>query len=134
MKMKKIVLSMAIVFSMFMLNAPESQSRGQLIAKVIRQADTTTFKVYGKCGMCKKRIEAAAAGVDGVEAAAWNIDSGTLTVTYDAQKISEIDIHKAIADVGHDTEKAKATDETYNKLMGCCKYERPEKVNVENKQ
>lgn len=133
--MKKIVLSMAIVFSMFMLNAPESQSKEKIIAKVTQQSmDTTTFIVYGKCGMCKKRIEAAAAGVDGVEAAAWDIDSGTLAVTYDAQKISEIDIHKAIADVGHDTEKVKATDEAYNKLMGCCKYERPEKVNEENKQ
>jgi hypothetical protein len=30
----------------------------------------------------------------------------------------------AIANAGHDTEMHKATDEAYNKLPGCCKYER----------
>jgi hypothetical protein len=33
-------------------------------------------------------------------------------------------IHKAIAAVGYDTELFKATDESYNNLHFCCKYER----------
>ena len=32
------------------------------------------------------------------------------------------DIHKAIAKAGHDTEKFKSDNETYNSLPDCCKY------------
>ena len=31
----------------------------------------------------------------------------------------------AIAKVEHDTDMHKATDEVYDNLPGCCKYERP---------
>lgn len=34
------------------------------------------------------------------------------------------DIQKAIAKVGHDAGKHKASDEVYDRLPGCCKYER----------
>ena len=29
-----------------------------------------------------------------------------------------------IADIGHDTDKVKATEEQYQKLHGCCHYDR----------
>jgi mercuric ion binding protein len=45
-------------------------------------------------------------------------------VKYDRTKLKEMKIHEATADVGHDIENVKATDEAYGKLMGCCKYER----------
>ena len=36
----------------------------------------------------------------------------------------------AVAKVGHDTDMHKATDEAYNKLPSCCKYDRTaEKAN-----
>jgi len=35
-----------------------------------------------------------------------------------------MEIHEAIAAVGHDTEKVKATDEAYEELHTCCKYPR----------
>ena len=34
------------------------------------------------------------------------------------------DIHKAIANVGYDTDKIKAKDEVYKDLHKCCKYDR----------
>jgi hypothetical protein len=34
----------------------------------------------------------------------------------------------AIANSGHDTKMHKASDEVYDKLPGCCKYERMEEV------
>jgi hypothetical protein len=40
------------------------------------------------------------------------------------EKCSLIDVKKAIAKVGHDTDEVKATDEDYEKLHGCCMYER----------
>lgn len=39
-------------------------------------------------------------------------------------KVKLNDIHKAVAKIGHDIEKEKASDEVYNGLAACCKYER----------
>lgn len=91
------------------------------------ETKTETFKVYGNCGMCEKRIENAATALDGVSTAEWDKETDMIEVTFDADKVKLEDIHKAIAKVGHDTEKAYAEDEVYNNLHGCCKYDRPEK-------
>jgi Cu(I)/Ag(I) efflux system membrane fusion protein len=85
------------------------------------------FKVYGNCGMCKKRIEKAATSLDGVSKADWNKDTKMIEVSFDAMQIKVEDIHSAIADVGHDTDKVTAKDNTYNDLPGCCKYDRKSK-------
>ena len=90
-----------------------------------QDAKTEKFKVYGNCGMCKKRIEKAAA-IDGVTKADWNVETKIMTVTYNADKTDTAAIQKKIAAVGHDTEKQKAADSVYNKLPGCCQYERKE--------
>jgi len=84
---------------------------------------TDSFKVYGNCGMCKKRIERATA-VDGITKSDWNVDTKMMTVTYDPTKLSNDAIQKKIAAIGHDTEKEKAVDSVYNKLPGCCIYDR----------
>lgn len=87
------------------------------------QTMTTKFKVFGNCGMCKKRIENAAR-IDGVETAEWDIDSHILTVTFDEKKVKPGQIQKAVAAVGHDTEKVRADDSVYSKLHECCQYQR----------
>jgi periplasmic mercuric ion binding protein len=84
---------------------------------------TETFKVYGNCGMCKKRIDKAAVG-EGVAKADWNVETKIMTITYDPSKTTNAAIQKKIAAVGHDTEKEKAADSVYNKLPGCCLYDR----------
>ena len=89
------------------------------------KSETVEFKVFGNCGMCKSRIEKAL-NVDGVESAKWDKDTKIAVVVYDSEKISEDKLHQLVAEVGHDTEKVTAKDETYSKLHGCCKYERPE--------
>ena len=84
---------------------------------------TETFKVYGNCGMCEKRIEKAAKGAGAIKAD-WNEETQMITVTYDGSKTPVEVIHKAIAAVGHDTDKEKASDAVYKKLPGCCLYDR----------
>lgn len=98
-----------------------------LLASVVAFAGNKTekFKVYGNCGMCEKRIEKAATGVDGVAKADWNKDTKMMEVTFDDAKTDVHKVHMAIAKVGHDTDMHKAKDEVYNELPGCCKYERP---------
>ena len=86
---------------------------------------TEEFKVYGACGMCETRIEKAAAAVPGVLKSAWSSETQMLEVTYKTKNAKAIDIHKAVAKVGHDTDLAKAEDAVHVKLPGCCKYERP---------
>jgi periplasmic mercuric ion binding protein len=85
---------------------------------------TEKIKVYGKCGECKVRIEDAANSVTGVTKANWNIDTKMLEVTFNTSKTSNETIQKAIAKVGHDTEKYKADDNTYDALPACCHYDR----------
>jgi mercuric ion binding protein len=85
---------------------------------------TERFKVAGNCGMCEARIEKAAKSVDGVTVADWNKESKMIEVSFDADKTNVEKIQKAIAGVGHDTGLFRADDATYDKLPGCCKYER----------
>jgi hypothetical protein len=84
---------------------------------------TDTFKVYGKCEMCKSRIEKTLK-TDGVTTSNWVVKTNMLTVTYDPSKTSSDVLGKKLASVGHDTEKFKASDDVYTKLPGCCHYER----------
>jgi hypothetical protein len=95
-----------------------------LFAKLVHaQNKTTTFKVAGECGMCKKKIETAAKNA-GATCAVWNEASKALTVKFNSQSASESKIQESIAGVGYDTPNFKATEEAYNKLHECCKYER----------
>ena len=82
------------------------------------------FKVWGNCEMCKTTIEKAVKLVDGVKTARWNVVNGKMKVKFNTEETTIEQIHKAIAAVGYDTEILKATDESYNKLHYCCKYER----------
>ncbi|MEI7471729.1 MAG: cation transporter [Chitinophagaceae bacterium] len=86
---------------------------------------TDSIKVYGECGMCKSRIEKTALKVEGIATANWSESSKMLTVVYDSSKTDLLDnLQKKIAAVGHDTEKYTAPDKVYNKLPGCCHYDR----------
>lgn len=109
--MKTKVLSLA---ALFMLGA----------VTVFAGNKTEKFKVYGNCGMCESRIEKTAKTVEGVSKADWNKETKILEVTFDDKKTNTDKIEKAIAKVGHDTPHYKAANEVYEKLPGCCHYDR----------
>lgn len=92
--------------------------------KKLDKNKATTVLVNGNCGMCKKRIETAAYDVKGVKKANWDANTKKLELVFDENKSSQETIEKAIAEVGHDTPQATATEEAYNKLHGCCQYDR----------
>lgn len=87
------------------------------------KAKTETFKVLGKCGMCKTRIEKTVKA-EGATEATWDMKTQMLTVSFDPSKTNKDLLSKKLAAVGHDTEKYKAPDDVYAKLPGCCHYER----------
>jgi mercuric ion binding protein len=89
-----------------------------------QSVQTEKFKVQGNCSMCKARIEKAAKSVEGVQSADWDKETKMITVKFDPAKTDLHKIHMAIAKAGHDTDMYKASDEAYNKLPACCKYDR----------
>lgn len=91
--------------------------------KAFAQHTTETFSVSGNCGMCKKTIEKAAKSA-GANKATWDADKQHITVTYNGKKTTRLKIQEAIAATGYDTEAVRASDEAYNQLHGCCKYDR----------
>ncbi len=114
--MKKLVVLIVVSFISLTTIAQEKKSKNKSLE----------FKVSGNCEMCEKRIEKAAFSVKGVKSAEWHADHGDIHIIFDENKCTKEDVAKAIAKVGHDTEFIKAEDSVYEKLHGCCLYERME--------
>ncbi|WP_394343583.1 heavy-metal-associated domain-containing protein [Arenibacter aquaticus] len=91
-----------------------------------------SFEVKGNCGMCKARIEKAALKVKGVKYVNWDIPSKKITLILDENKCSPMDVRKAIALKGHDTDSTKADIKTYNNLPACCKYRDPNSIHMDH--
>lgn len=98
-----------------------------------QKTTTESIPVSGNCGMCKTKIEKAAKTA-GVEEADWNAETKTLTVKYKSASTNAAKIQQGIAAVGYDTRDVRAADEAYDKLHGCCKYERKELKKEEQPQ
>ncbi len=88
-----------------------------------QKTKTESFKVLGNCGMCKSKIEKAAKDA-GAETAVWDVDTKLITVSYKTKSTNTAKIQEKIAGSGYDNVGAKASDDSYNKLHGCCKYDR----------
>ena len=89
---------------------------------------TETVKINGNCGMCKKTIETAANNK--TAKANWNKDTKIATITYDSKKTNLNEILKRVAEAGYDNEKFTASETVYNKLHGCCQYDREVKAKL----
>lgn len=95
----------------------------------IKNSNTASLKVYGNCGMCKAKIEKA--GTEkGVSKTTWNEKNGMATITYDSKKTNPDAVLKKIALAGYDSDTFLAPDDVYDKLHGCCKYNRVKKMAV----
>lgn len=116
--MRNVILGMMLLLVTLSTQAQEAKSKN---AKY-------TLVVSGNCEQCQKRIQKAAFSVNGVKSAIWDIETHKLALTINEEKTSVSDVKKAIAKVGHDAEDAKALAETYEKLPGCCQYDREEKL------
>jgi mercuric ion binding protein len=81
-------------------------------------------EVNGNCEQCQKRIQKAAYSVPGVKSASWSIETHQLSLIINEEKCSLMDVKKAVAKVGHDTDSVKSTKEDYDNLHSCCQYER----------
>ncbi len=98
--------------------------------KTDSESMTEEFFVAGNCSMCKERIEEAVKSLEGIHSASWSVEDKMLTVTYQPEKLDLMDVHQAVADVGHDTKHVRAEDEVYENLHSCCKYDRIEQTDT----
>lgn len=105
------------------MSQPSAKTGTQSQENMNTAVKTESFKVYGKCEMCKARIEKTVKG-EGATEANWNAKTQLLTVSFNPSKSSKDTFSKKLASAGHDTELYKANDEAYEKLPGCCHYER----------
>jgi cation transport ATPase len=103
-----IAISAALLITISSLTAQDS--------KIVEKE----FKVFGNCTQCKTRIEKAVK-IDEVKYSKWNKSTKMLKVAFE-NSITVDSLQRRLADVGHDTEKYKAKDETYAQLPKCCLY------------
>jgi hypothetical protein len=85
---------------------------------------TETHYVYGNCEMCKAKIEKAVFKKK-ISTGEWDENTKMLTITYDKSRTNSNAILKKVALAGYDSKEFMAPDEVYNKLPGCCQYDRP---------
>ena len=94
----------------------------------IDDADLVTLADNGVGTGANQIVQRDGSGdIPGVVKSDWTQKTQMLSVTYKTKKVKSIDIHKAVAKVGHDTDIERANDKVYDALHGCCHYTRPEK-------
>jgi len=101
-----------------------SSMQGDSKQSMTAKTEHAMINVQGLCEMCKDRIEKAAKGVNGVTSASWDQKSKQLHLNFDPAKTNVDAISKAVAKVGHDTDKYKADKAVYDALPDCCKYKK----------
>jgi periplasmic mercuric ion binding protein len=92
---------------------------------VVAADKTEKFEVKGgNCDECKEHVQKAALLIKGVLKANWDMETKLLEVVFDDTVTNLKDIEVAIANAGHDTPNNKTTQEAFDALPECCKYER----------
>ena len=109
--------SALVAFALLLFFSSMSQAQ---TAKI----ETAKFKVYGNCETCKKRIEKATKGMNGVESGVWDVNTKIFTLKYDPAKVQPKEVEAKIAQAGHDNELHVADQKTYKSLPECCQYKR----------
>ena len=112
--MKKAVLGILLLIITFSTQAQEKKNKN---AKFV-------IEVNGNCEQCQNRIQKAAFSVSGVKSAVWSMETHQLSLILNEEKATLLDVKNAVAKAGHDVGDVKATEVTYEKLPGCCQYDR----------
>jgi len=97
--------------------------------QVVRDS-TLSLHVAGVCGMCKARIEKAAAG-SGLKNANWNPQTKVLALQFDPEKFNLERARQRILDAGHDVDGRRANEAAYHNLPACCHYHDEKNVHAE---
>jgi mercuric ion binding protein len=111
--MRNLILGILVAFAGFAGKAQEKNKNAHY-----------TIEVNGVCDDCQKRIQKSAFKINGVKSAVWDADSHQLSLILNEEKCSLLDVKKAVAKAGYDSDEVKASEEAYNNLPHCCQYDR----------
>lgn len=111
----KSIIKMFILVGIFLLSVA---NYGQ-----IKNEKTESIKIYGKCDICKKKIEQAGNKKKTVSVL-WDQKSQMAVISYDKTKTNREEILKRIALAGYDNEAFLAPNDIYERLPECCHYKR----------
>ena len=89
----------------------------------IKNARTVNVKIDGDCPMCETRIEQVAFVKNEAEVD-WVVETHMARVTIDSTRTDLDAIMQRVAHAGYDNELYLAPKQAYDKLPGCCQYER----------
>lgn len=133
--MRKVILSIAVLAAVSFTSCKSEAKKDDKKTEAVKVKNDiaytdASFGVRGNCGMCKKTIEKAVKNLEGISKVDWDRLRKKIDVSFDASKTNLDDIHKAIANSGYDTEKLKGSEEAYNNLPGCCKYDHSMKMSL----
>lgn len=89
------------------------------------KAEGTTKEIKIKssvvCNMCKDTIEEGLAYTKGIKTVRVDVENNEIYVKYKEDKITELEIKKAINKLGYVADDMKPTKEAYDSLHDCCK-------------
>ncbi len=132
--MKKVILSVFAIVSFTVIGCKgetktAEKNEVQTTTEQGKELSMATFGVRGNCGMCKTTIEKAAKSVEGVAEATWDVKKKSIAIMYDEAKVSEKEMHKAIAAAGYDTDQVTGDKAVYKNLPKCCQFDSDMKMN-----
>ena len=74
-----------------------------------------------QCGICRRTIETGLVKIAGILSVQVDFESKMGRINYDGDKLSRLDVEKAIAALGYQANETLADAQAYAKLLDCCK-------------
>ena len=74
-----------------------------------------------QCGICQRTIETGLVKTAGILSVQVDFESKMGHINYDGDKLSRLDVEKAIAALGYQANETLADAQAYAKLLDCCK-------------
>jgi mercuric ion binding protein len=97
-----------------------AQSSGKKDKDAEAQVATVAIQTSAVCGTCKKTLETAMKGTEGVSFSKLDLGNKVLTVEYDPALTNPDAIRQAVAATGYDADDVPMVQEAHDKLPACC--------------
>jgi len=94
-----------------------------IVSPAMADGSTKEIKIKSSivCEMCKDTIEEGLAYTKGIKTVKVDVENNEIYVKYKDNKITELEIKKAINKLGYVADDMKPTKEAYDSLHECCK-------------
>lgn len=105
--MKKLIVLNVVLFTMLFTDKTFAQKQ---------RTQTVSIRTSAECAICKKKIETLLYNENGVKKANADLETKTVTVTFDSRKISEDNIRMIISNAGYDADSIPANNKALQRV------------------